>query len=290
MPRRPRLARRPPGVRSGAVCRSAAGTGGSATQRSHPSGGGRPRSTPPGCPSASDSAPRACRPWPPGSADLELRLEAVEGRHGAALTPDDLESAGRVLGVAQGRPDRPDPPWLSRGFLRAYSTSRPADWALLDDDRAWDLPLMRAHVGPDLRRGLVDLHRNRARLLDLMERLRGPSATSTSGRTTSSPGPAARSSSSTGPSWATAPSERTSATSCPTRSSTRSSPMSCSASSTRGCLSPTWRAARGRLRGRRATGPAGDLRAGGQVRLADRALPGQRRRRRPSRLRPRVDG
>jgi hypothetical protein len=94
VPRRPRLARRPPGVRSGAVCRSAAGTGGSATQRSHPSGGGRPRSTPPGCPSASDSAPRACRPWPPGSADLELRLEAVEGRHGAALTPDDLESAG----------------------------------------------------------------------------------------------------------------------------------------------------------------------------------------------------
>jgi hypothetical protein len=103
--------------------------------------------------------------------DVELRLEYVEGRHGAELTVDDLEAAARVLGRAQGRADRPDEPWLSRGFLRDYSGSRPVDWALLEDDAAWARPLMRDHFDRSLRTRLVQLHRARGRLLEAMEGL-----------------------------------------------------------------------------------------------------------------------
>ena len=103
--------------------------------------------------------------------DVELRLEHVEGRHGAALGIRDLEVATEALGRSQGRRDLPDEPWLSRRFLRTYSTSRPARWALLGDDRAWAQPLVRAHMDASVRRGLVRLHERRAWLLDLMERL-----------------------------------------------------------------------------------------------------------------------
>jgi hypothetical protein len=75
---------------------------------------------------------------PPG--DIEIRLEHVEGRHGAALTIEDLEHAAEALGRAQGRRGLPDDGWLSRGFLRAYSGSRPANWGLLADDEAWAQP------------------------------------------------------------------------------------------------------------------------------------------------------
>jgi hypothetical protein len=103
--------------------------------------------------------------------DLELRLEHVEGRHGGALGVEDLEVAAHVLGRAQGRVTLPGEDWLSRGFLRAYSGSRPVDWALMDDDRAWTLPLMREHFGAGLRGGLLQLHHRRERLLGVMERL-----------------------------------------------------------------------------------------------------------------------
>jgi len=103
--------------------------------------------------------------------DVELRLEHVEGRHAAGLTIEDLEATARVLGLAQGQRDLPDEPWLSEGYLRAYSTSRPVDWALMDDDDAWSLPLMREHFGASLRQALAQLHRGRDRLLTVMENL-----------------------------------------------------------------------------------------------------------------------
>jgi hypothetical protein len=103
--------------------------------------------------------------------DVELRLEHVEGRHAAALTVEDLEAVAEVLGRAQGRVDLPDEEWLSRGFLRAYSGSRPVAWSLMDDDDAWALPLMREHFDASLRTALLRLHRGRDRLLTWMESL-----------------------------------------------------------------------------------------------------------------------
>ncbi|WP_237555071.1 MULTISPECIES: aminoglycoside phosphotransferase family protein [unclassified Streptomyces] len=106
-----------------------------------------------------------------GEGDIELLLEDVEGRHSSHLSAEDLAETARALGRSQGRRDLPAYPWLSRGFLADYSTSRPADWSLLDDDRAWAQPLMEEHFPHDLRRGLQHLHRDRERLLSLMRRL-----------------------------------------------------------------------------------------------------------------------
>lgn len=103
--------------------------------------------------------------------DLELQLEHVHGHHGATLTVDDLEAAARMLGRSQGQAELPQEPWFSERFLRAYGASKPADWGLLDDDRAWAQPLIHKHFPASLRDGLMALHRNRSRLLTLMERL-----------------------------------------------------------------------------------------------------------------------
>lgn len=117
------------------------------------------------------SAPRLLGIDESPQGDIELRLEHVEGRHAAALTIEDLEVAAHVLGRAQGRPDVPDQEWLSQGFLRSYSGSRPVQWALMDDDHAWAQPLMRDNFDASLQHGLVQLHATRDRLLSLMERL-----------------------------------------------------------------------------------------------------------------------
>jgi hypothetical protein len=103
--------------------------------------------------------------------DVGLRLEHVDGRHSGELTIDDLEATALALGRAQGRPDLPAEPWLSRSFLRDYSRTRAVDWALLEDDDAWAQPLMREHFPPDLRAGLLRLRASRERLLSLSERL-----------------------------------------------------------------------------------------------------------------------
>jgi hypothetical protein len=103
--------------------------------------------------------------------DLALQLEYVEGRHGAALTIDDLSATAHALGNSQGRPELPAEPWLSRSFVRTYSGTRAVDWALLEDGAAWRQPLMSAHFSPDLRAGLVRLRARREWLLSLIERL-----------------------------------------------------------------------------------------------------------------------
>ena len=106
----------------------------------------------------------------PGTPLTHNPLNGVEGRHGADLTPEDLEPpVAEALGRAQGRQDLPDEPWLSRTFLRDYSGSRPARWSLLEDDRAWAQPLVRGHFGPATRAGLVSLRLTRAYLRGLRD-------------------------------------------------------------------------------------------------------------------------
>jgi hypothetical protein len=165
---------------------------------------------------------------------VELRLEWVDGRHGGALTLDDLEAAAAALGRAQGAPSPPAEAWLSRGFLRDYSGTRAVDWSLLDDDAAWAQPIMRAHFPPALRAGLVALRARRERLLGLMERLPRTLCHLDVWPLNLIRRPDGESCCSTGRSPATARSARTSATSCPTRSSISSSTTPGSTSSTRG--------------------------------------------------------
>jgi hypothetical protein len=98
-----------------------------------------------------------------------LWLAVVEGRTAAALTTDDVVDVAGRLGRAQGRLAAAggwDEPWLSRGYLAAYSASKPFDAALLQDDTAWAHPRVARHLAPH-RTGIVRLHEERERLLAL---------------------------------------------------------------------------------------------------------------------------
>ncbi|NUR59113.1 MAG: phosphotransferase [Catenulispora sp.] len=103
--------------------------------------------------------------------DIELMLTDVPGTHGGDMSIADIAAVAFALGTSQGTGSQPSEPWFSRGFLRDYSTSRPADFALLEDESAWSIPLIAKYYPPEVRAALVRMHRNRARLLDLMLRL-----------------------------------------------------------------------------------------------------------------------
>jgi len=100
-----------------------------------------------------------------------LVLEDVAGRTGAALTVDDLVDLASALGRAQGRLAASgdwDRPFLSRGFLREYSRSKPVDDTLLASDDAWSHPRVAAHLGP-LRDSLIRLRSRWADLVSIAE-------------------------------------------------------------------------------------------------------------------------
>ena len=106
---------------------------------------------------------------------IDLWLEDVHGTAGSDFTLDDHVATATALGRWQARPLRPTPPWASRGFLRAYSTSRPGDLALLHDsagaDAAWARPLIRETWPAHLRAGWQHLLAHREHLLDVVEHL-----------------------------------------------------------------------------------------------------------------------
>jgi hypothetical protein len=102
---------------------------------------------------------------------IELRMPAFAGRTASDLELTDLEDTATVLGLAQGAEEQPDDPWLSRGFLRDYSTSRETDHAVYDDEEVWHHPSVAAVAGQELRSGLARMHTERDRLLAIMAAL-----------------------------------------------------------------------------------------------------------------------
>jgi hypothetical protein len=104
------------------------------------------------------------------AAGATLWLEDVEGTPGTAFSLDDHVALAEAHGRWQARGPLVRP-WTSSGFLRDYSTSRPAAWHLVDDDDAWRQPLIADLWPVGLREGWRRLLAVQDTLLDVMERL-----------------------------------------------------------------------------------------------------------------------
>ena len=107
--------------------------------------------------------------------DAVVALKFVDGTPAENWDIDTYAEVARRLGAAQGKlalsGALPDVEWLSQGFLRAYSTEKPVIWELLDDDRAWNQPLVAEHFPPALRSAANELHAQRHRLYSVLESL-----------------------------------------------------------------------------------------------------------------------
>ena len=116
-------------------------------------------------------APRllACVERPDG--DVALWLEDVAGEPATRWPQARHVEHARRLGAAQGAVRPEDEPWLTRRFLRQYIGSNTLGQELLDDDEAWQQPLVRDHFPPGLRRDMVRLHHDREWFLEIMEAL-----------------------------------------------------------------------------------------------------------------------
>ena len=104
-----------------------------------------------------------------------LLLEWVQGEPGEAWRVTSYGPAAEALGRAQapfllGEP-LPRLPWLTRRFLREYSSEKPVAWGLLDDDTAWAHPLVREAFPSGLREGVQFVHEHRERLYQISEAL-----------------------------------------------------------------------------------------------------------------------
>jgi hypothetical protein len=103
-------------------------------------------------------------------AGVVLWLEDVAGTPGTEFSLNDHVALAAALGRwhAQGPLTEP---WASRRFLRDYSGSRPAHDELVEDDAAWEQPLIANCWPAALRDGWRRLLANRETLLTLMESL-----------------------------------------------------------------------------------------------------------------------
>jgi hypothetical protein len=105
-----------------------------------------------------------------------LLVEWVQGEPGENWPLEAYGEAARALGRAQapflaGRRRMPDHSWLSREYLRDYSTQKPVDWSLLGDDAAWDHRLARECLPEGLRPAVNFLHASRDRLYAIHDAL-----------------------------------------------------------------------------------------------------------------------
>jgi Phosphotransferase enzyme family len=108
--------------------------------------------------------------------DAVIVLAFEAGVTGENWLIPDYAAAAKALGLAQssylsGQGYPPQRAWLSRRFLSEYSTEKPVDWTLLDDDQAWNQPLIADCFPADLRPLATELHNRRDDLLQIMDRL-----------------------------------------------------------------------------------------------------------------------
>jgi hypothetical protein len=116
-------------------------------------------------------APRLLARVERADGDVALWLEQVRGEPGTAWPLARHIAHARRLGAAQGATPASDEPWLTRGFLRQYVGSNTLGEDLLDDDAAWQQPLVRDHFPAGLRQDMVRLHHDREWFLQIMEAL-----------------------------------------------------------------------------------------------------------------------
>ncbi|MGA6220558.1 aminoglycoside phosphotransferase [Streptomyces umbrinus] len=130
---------------------------------------------------------RVWRPWGITAPDLLASVERPDGdvalwledvREGEPATAWPVARHARHaerLGAAHGRALADgvvlDRPWLSRRFLRDYTSGQTVGRELLDDDTAWQQPLVRDHFPDGLRERMVRLHNEREWFLRTMESL-----------------------------------------------------------------------------------------------------------------------
>jgi hypothetical protein len=104
-----------------------------------------------------------------------LLLEWADGIPGEDWHVELFAPAAAALGRAQARYLTggllPDPGWLSRNFLREYSSEKPVDYGLLDDDDAWQHPVARATFPAGLRDGVRYVHAHAQQLYRISESL-----------------------------------------------------------------------------------------------------------------------
>ena len=96
-----------------------------------------------------------------------LWLEDVRGTPGIDFDLPDHVAVATALGRWQAT-EPFDQPWASENFLRDYSGSQPTPAELVDDDAAWQQPLVADNWPRELRAGWRRLLDNRALLLDVM--------------------------------------------------------------------------------------------------------------------------
>lgn len=102
--------------------------------------------------------------------EISLHLELIDGTSGTEFEIEQHANFATALGRWQA-PRRRERPWTSRGFLRAYSASKPSPFELIDDDASWKQPLIEQHWPGGLRDGWRRLLANRERLLSIAEQL-----------------------------------------------------------------------------------------------------------------------
>jgi hypothetical protein len=104
-----------------------------------------------------------------------LLLEWVTGEPGEVWQVPAYGASAEAIGRAQapfllGRP-MPPFPWLSKRFLREYSSEKQVSWELLDDDDVWSHPLVAATFPAGLREAVLFVHAHSERLYQISESL-----------------------------------------------------------------------------------------------------------------------
>jgi hypothetical protein len=103
-------------------------------------------------------------------AGVALLLEDVAGTPGTEFSLDDHTALAAALGRWHAQGPLSDA-WASRKFLRDYSSSKPARYELVEDDAAWQQPLIASCWPAGLRNGWRRMLANRETLLTIMESL-----------------------------------------------------------------------------------------------------------------------